>query len=726
MQYKIQENYQNFFIHLQGVCEYSIDQTLTSKSKRPYKISELDFFSKLYENRTRAEKDIKDFLNNSSNLLSIVGNAGAGKTTLGRKISNDLNNEEHFVLFMDMRADDIMDYKNPKDENEFKRKFLNRIKSEYKDRLFYYPDHRVQQNELKAKNHKYYELIAFILKRLDDSIKPRRIFHHFTDLQTKAAMIFNEYLEEDEINMNDGYDGYYDWIKKNISSDKEMRELVYEVDKTLQISHLVFAADYIYDFKGQYIWIDNIDALPEVLQPEAQSLIKFVHNRISDYAATIISMRTENIFRDHDFFEPTSPPFIGTVKLYLPESEKEEFVAKSLDLPHIDFKLFTKIVNNRVKLAINLTNEKNSSLTIDEQYAIEKVTDCLLEAMEFIDAPLLANNSLRHLLHIFSECLSYLFTEVDKDSNFIKAVNYDKWYIATLFLTWVRNSRNPEHRIGIYDIVDILNKWKENEIDNRGCTLDYLTINTVWNLTIENLNEVSGLSSLPFVNEIINRLKLLGYDEDDVKISLYRLYNQEGMYSSCLEIHDETDLYIKKWESIKASSQVRITPRGKVLAGKIGNTFGYLIECLRYNSSEYKEKTNPDSSIHPIIDINTALEYLIPELCSIGNMHLKEMEKILESELVDFELYLKYFGLPETKSYPKKGLIGTQINGRKYSLQFQSIIGTITNYSKVKQSKYIDYLTKLETEFNKSLKNLIDNQSYRSDFENIIDWTKPL
>ena len=219
--------------------------------------------------------------------------------------------------------------------------------------------------------------------------------------------------------------------------------------------------------------------------------------------------------------------------------------------------------------------------------------------------------------------------------------------------------------------------------------------------------------------EVISRLQLLGIDEFDIRKSMYNLYNENGVYSSCIEIHDENQLFIKSPEDIRDSSFLRIMPRGKVLIGKIGNTFGYLFECLRFHDQSINQIT---TGSHPEVNVSKSLKALIPLLCEIAEMHCKSLKMILEvNEAIDFYTYIEYFGLPQRKS-TNTTLSGYTVKGRKYCLQFQAIIGTIIRYGEIKTHRYSNYIEQLEIEFNKVIQGTIDGKEMNLDFKELIDW----
>ena len=103
--------YVTYLSALREVSDYAVDLRLVEEDEaiflRPFKISQDDFFSQLYQER-EVEGELLRKLQTSSGMIVLVGSRGSGKTCLGLKMKRMLEAGtayRSFISFIDIRVE---------------------------------------------------------------------------------------------------------------------------------------------------------------------------------------------------------------------------------------------------------------------------------------------------------------------------------------------------------------------------------------------------------------------------------------------------------------------------------------------------------------------------------------------------------------------------------------------------------------------------------------------
>lgn len=741
--------YVTYLSALREVSDYAVDLRLVEEDEaiflRPFKISQDDFFSQLYQER-EVEGELLRKLQTSSGMIVLVGSRGSGKTCLGLKMKRMLEAGtayRSFISFIDIRVEGFEDILGTHNPQAFKEQLLERMKNSYLGELFRYEEKEVGGRILNP----LLWLRAYLLKASPEM--PSKIFHVFTPLQNKAAELYDTYVQES----GSGTEvDYYEWLLRTHKNQKKVKKLIRRLESKIGVSHLVYAARYLYEFQRQYLWIDNIDILPDQLQAELQRAITLVHARVSDYVGTVVAVRDENVFKDYDLEEEGAPPHETFVRFYSKSSssipsfdvpsmttnELKEIIHKRLNftaeyhkrrLANSDARIndvedrLKEIDNKRQESALKyaleeLKKEKeNFGPTVSKQQLseIRQVSDKLLDTMERLGAIHLANNSLRYLLRIHSDCLEQLFvngSNIEKTSS-PPALTYESWYISTLFLAWIRYTTSPDHHIGFYDIIHTTAEWHASRKKSLGCFLHYLVITATWNMTLKRRISNSRQYRIPSVHNLVSQLELIGYSRNEVIEALHSLYHQGTSRNSIVEIQSKTKHVIRESSDIDDDCLIYVTSRGKCLAGIVGNTFGYLYQCVKHHKAQ--DVLNSDQWTSELTDTYSATKEILPYLYDIAKMHISGMQEIKNSGSIEPEDFMsKYyamFGLPLRPPYARRMDFGLVVGGGRRALYLEALIEGIIAYIPRRHNDLLKHLNDLLKSYKSSIEQVASGDS---------------
>ena len=74
----------------------------------------------------------------------------------------------------------------------------------------------------------------------------------------------------------------------------------------------------------------------------------------------------------------------------------------------------------------------------------------------------LANNCLRDLLTLHRDCLAFLLRSPAEDQEPPQALEYESWYISTLFYKWLRSTKR-RYQMGVVDVISLSRDWHSRE-----------------------------------------------------------------------------------------------------------------------------------------------------------------------------------------------------------------------------------------------------------------------
>lgn len=785
------DQYKTFLKILRPVSRYAIDLTLAEMHDAPdedgdpdaewdclaenkppesFNIGRNEFLNSLYQ--PRGDEDVVlNFMKTSKDLICLVGPKGCGKTSMGYKIHQTLSDSSlynYYVAFLDVRVLTNLCNLDLYNKDAFREAVLEEIKSNYMFNLFDYKNDKNGENpEVK--------LWAYILHRSEHMSS--QLFSSFWKVQNKAAQLFSAYQKQDWQARETA--SYYDWLMATHNVEPEVMILTDQLREMIKIPHLIYAARAIYKYSKQFIWFDNIDAIPDGLQSETVSILKRNHGLVSDYVGTVIAVREENVFRMHDI-EYSAPPHITRVNIDIERNDKGNAIYREVDAGHpaigvpvIKKGVLVNIVNNRLEftrnfqrlkcetidLMIQNETERLSILTDPQQkskiqHRIEELTkeqlfysplisnDCynyikelsnkMLDILDQEKVIHLANNSLRDFLMIYRDFLAVLLKGSAPKEIRPLALDYEPRHIITLFLRWIRTTPR-KFRIATYDIIEETEKWYSNKKRGVGCILHHLVITTIWNLTVDNVVDLGGkkLYLNPTVGEVVYCLSSLGFERQEILKTILALHRHEyssphvheALYGQVIEFRSTK--FINSLNDIEDDHIVYVTYRGKCFVGLTSNTFGYLYECIRCYNEKTKDKGKSKKQRDPYKPQSSLVyvEEIIRPLCDIAQMHYETFQRLRDDAYKGnkewFVNYCSWFGIPRIPPYKRGRDIGIQVKEIKRVLQFQALIDGVISY--FRKEPGTDKLEKLQNLFMNAVNRLSDFQDAPSDVVNFRD-----
>ena len=112
-------------------------------------------------------------------------------------------------------------------------------------------------------------------------------------------------------------------------------------------------------------------------------------------------------------------------------------------------------------------------------------------------------------------------------------------------------------------------------------------------------------------------MQILGYSENEILDQIYALYFQPERREHILGIRSRS--LLPSVEHLKEDMGMRIyvTYRGKCLAARAGNSFGFVAECVRRANAVADSEVEPR---HDLLNTDTAAAAMLPDLCDIAQM----------------------------------------------------------------------------------------------------------
>ncbi|HKS11273.1 MAG TPA: hypothetical protein VJS13_17100 [Pyrinomonadaceae bacterium] len=674
---------------------------------KPYSFGESEFYDYLYVKRD-VEEVLKKDIRMSGEYLLLVGPRGSGKTTVGKKIQREMKNSAAlriFIVFLDIR---FIKQNLNLNRDSFVESLKRQVMVRYLEDLF-----PLDHDEKVFERLRLWE---YLLQPGQRNRLPSALSATIHELRDEANLQLQRFRFKSSENERADL---YAWLKAT-HLNKGVSALTKQLEKTIGIAHLIYAAQDLCNYDRQIIWFDNTDALPEPLQPEVIDLVKTFHQGMGNRVSTVVAIREENVYRDEDpFEEPGAPPYRKRIKMRIDRdndgnplwgidipiiepNELESIVEQRMDLAKRKQKQYRDEYNARIDSEMSIAQEisdlsqKEESLRRIEEYKkhltdyeplmsesvyrdFKKLSAQVMNVLHDNMLIYLTNSSLREFLFIHRDVLSHVIKSAKYDLK--EALGYPAWYISTLFYQWLA-STDRDYQIPAYNVVKETENWIHNGKKRAGCILSYLIITTIWNLTLEKEYEHDHRRAFhnPYISEVENRLKELDYTEDEIINKLYELHTDVAPgsiveFRSHRRITSADDL---KWN--KTANKVYLTYRGRCLASLSSNTFGFFYQ----NIQQY---------LHPhgggdALQLRRASEYaeqMLPYLCDIAQMHYDSLKILransgLEPE-VWFTKYCERYGIPQRDPYRRSIDIGVQIKGIRRALQFEALVAGLISYS---------------------------------------------
>lgn len=666
------------------------------EDQRTLPIGPKEFLGGLYIRRSVEQALLNRIFSPSAELTCFVGPRGAGKTSVAAAVRSQLQErpeKDVFVTYIDARFGTAVKEHSARTPDELEAFLRDTIINYYLFKLFPFteedPEPRLQ-------------LWEFLLSPRSEKEKPLDLFGVFRIPFESAQKAFSRF----RTTKGHSQIAFGDWLREHYKTDTVIQQITDTLDQKVDIGHLVYAARFLHGFSRQVIWVDNIDALPEILQPLViRHLLKF-QLTITIYTATIAAVREENVYREEDITEEDSPPYENRVLLEIPRDTREHTYYPSVDIPAVKLSTLREIIEKRMVLARDLLRADVNSGILPAEMAISdqrwqhlrSLTDRILDVFDSVQAVFLANNCVRDLMFIHRDFLAYLLASTNEEREPPEAMDYELWYLATLFHAWVRTTKR-KYQIGPYDAIRLAKDWHRETVKRVGCFLPYLVTTCIWNFCIENKGKT------PTIGEVVKRLAMLGYDREDILADIFDLYSSEERRAHIVGIRSGGR--IRDWKSLKKGKHllIYVTYRGKCLALRAGMSFGFIAECIRRDLMSEKR----DHHGHPgLKDTEEVARQMLPYLCDIAEMHYQALvyirDKWSSMGATWFDNYLRWFGLPQEWPYRRTEAVGERLDGARRALYFDTLMSSLSGY--VRHYPVARQFVKLSALYNQAVQHL--------------------
>jgi len=730
----MKESIVKFMSLYKSIAKVGIDSSYLKIKSKKHGVNKKQFLKRIYLNREGIQKMIyRDILLNNDDLICIVGPRGCGKSSIGFKIKDDLEKDKSqktFIIPINIRKEEAKKHfdTNADAKAYIRKRIINYYKKQFPPKF-----------QLKAKN-PFIKLYSFLLDTtIGEEYRPTDIFIHFEDLAQDA-----------EVEMaGTGHESITEWLT-NCFHEKEVKKLIKKVKKELDVIYLSYALAYIYDYEQQVIWIDNIDALNEYQQQNLINGINKIQTSSLETLTYVIAVREENIFREEHLSDFGTRPFRSAIYWKDPFFNKPEIANNAFNMEVVSKDEFNQIIVKRIEFVKlyqiysvkKLTKEKENvkadkSLSDKERQSklegIQKELDQFLPVINETDYKkiktlsllindvfyrekihYISNNSLRNMIPLHRE---FLYFEIKRDfggsSRITDSQSFEpsslrlpKPFLQTELLQFI-TSHNKDLMFKLLDIVSYTeNKVKKSDKELY-CFLPNLVITTIWNLCIENTLEREEFYIAPTIEDVINKLKAIGFEDAEVIETIFNLYRQKNGKSNFLAISSEKK--IKQVSDLELKMKVRPTYRGKTAVSSIISSFGYIYPLCSKSDKNAMIYTSPNRT-------NQDGYKILPIISSLGEAHLKSLLYIKKNhnngnnKVNWLEHYYMTYGIPMMRPYCRSYQGKVSFPNRKYSLVFESILYSLIAYFEHRKAhSLISKFKKLEQEY-LQFRNLIEKE----------------
>lgn len=685
-----------------------------------FRLTEEEFIEHLYQERPEAENAILNQLQTRPDLLCFIGESGAGKTSVARKLRYVLNRRKlynFFVCYIDarlaIRGNEHLVHGSSEEFLVFLRRL---IREHYIDSLF--RNHETSLSPARG----LADLYAYLLDPGRDPGRPENLFFSLFSLQDEADDLFRSYVDN-PTNAYSSREDFSEWLLREAPANREIRTIKATLRRLLDVHHLVYAARSLHGFDLQVIWLDNVDGLPHRQQRALFRHAKLFHNRVADYACTVISLRDESV-KDFESDEDGAPA--RTSRVLLQPNKKGGYISyPSYEIPALDSRSLRRIIMRRLEatrvlqlkrlaelrtLDYRLRDDLAAAPNSEREIIIRKITELRAElefygpaisrerydelvrlSMKLVStiakegAVYLANHSIRDVISIFRDCLAHLLRFGTDGDGRLFALGFEDWYITTVFLSWIRITER-DFRVEVPDIFESLHRWRQTGMTGVGCQLSYVTINAIRNLE-EEKRTVSRVHRFPAVREVVARVARLGYSENEIVEAIYQQIQHRNVDfrlrsgGGARQVYDDED-NILRIEALGVDDEVFVRPRGKCITAVTAGSFGYIYECLARH--RYEGDRAPEE-IPKRVSTSLALEGMIESLRAVADMHIEQLRRYRDTrEVIDrnwLREYRLHFGTllhpPYTRSASGGGVIA---EGYRRALQFELLANSLLLY----------------------------------------------
>lgn len=534
----------NFY---ESVMLYSYGDTLGGFSNlRQEHLKELDasFFKSIYLQRSLIQQEILVKLSNKAP-LSIEGVEGCGKTTIIKKVIDDIDQKEYPVSIVDFnQLYTRFGFVNCKDRESWYNKLEKCITMRIKEDFF-----DVENDENKEC---FYEDMIFIQN---------------IDYREKLLERFKQEKRCAPKNKGELKDWY---TERRFEKDPGIQKIREEIMETAKYYHYVSAlarSKSMANFRKYLVILDNIDRIHRDHQTYCFEFAHDFYHNVGESAKLIFSIRKENAHlpRNTTSINAANVQRIRVVDPDAPIKEREKLSTGE----------FHEIINQRFIFYKKYHKSKEFC----------EIANFLTEVLKYTYAEItlidLANQSIRCALKYHCEFLLHLMGIYGSFDRLRKIFNAkeDRLKIESILSShlygWV-TSYSEVLNTQCLNLVELYNKCKSSDFREFGCDLSYLIL-----VNLYNMNRIITF------RELKENFLILAVNDQNLKEKILELYNSRNKeFGHIISIWADED--IENSNNITDATQIELNYRGRTLIKRVTTKFTF-INRLIYDNRRYYE-----------------------------------------------------------------------------------------------------------------------------------------
>jgi hypothetical protein len=535
------------FKKYRAIMRFALEETRQDDLERREKyIQELEnsFYDSIYFERDLLEQEIKEDILFDSSVLTIQGTEGCGKTTVLKKVADELHQDGYPCIKLDFNFLYHDVFVECRDEPSW----INKIGEQLS----------------KTISQKHFSLSD------DDNLEflyESYLFPEEKQTKIESNDLTRELIEEYKYKKSEVPEHerkLKEWYRNNKFENETIRSIRNKILDRTNYAHYILAFMKITKNHNKMIVIlDNVDRIPREYQPNCFHFGIDFYNNLKHCAKIIVCIREENAHYPRNSAAIQSAAITPLKVLDKKAKDRRRQILDPYD--------FHKILQRRYDFYKDYAEDNNfceliGSLTnfLKREYAEFLLID-------------LANQSIRtaldyhcifvyHLIKKYSESRDINKIERILNTYKNKPGKVSSFLNSHLF-GWIAKYTEDLDMQSL-NIVKLYSACRSKDYRAVGCDLGYLIL--------VNLNNERGPVKL---SKIIQNLAILGFEKSDIKKRIYELYNLRNReFGYVITIWN--DDIIEDVDSLKDYTKIEINYRGKTLIDSIATSFTFISRLL--------------------------------------------------------------------------------------------------------------------------------------------------
>jgi len=610
-------------MHYRAFVNYSyveVSEDLRRSDESLQKILKKNFFAHIYHCRPDAEEKLMAWIKlDNTELGIIVGAQGSGKSTIIRKIIDEVDNDKYCVVVLDM------------------------------EKVYCDVEDDVEGGNLKVWK-------DFVEGIIEDYILENYYNANFSDFLTYLLFSGKTNLRKGLLKFIDGIEDLYakyklearkkgsvlsvsDWFVDFRHEDR-IQDIKKEITNKLRLSHYIESVFELKKgiFSHFIIVLDNVDRVPIKYQPYMYKMANDILNKNSALVNVIISTRRETAHFPEDIPGERSVPFIQ-LGVYGDHKQNYKWTQDE----------FNDILANRNAFFLEASTKGLIALDPQVAYQYIKISEYLVDVYASTVLVNIANQSIRDALKYHTEFIEYLYSEYDNSYSKLLSI-LEKEEVRPIFLLSALygfltkySDVLDEQCIDLVKLVYVCNKNNYKGI--AGCDLSYLLLVSIYNYKSKFRHKS------PTVKNVFDKFNLFsvnaGVDKQLIKSHIFELYKLRSKdFGYILNIIGQSKAPISPSE-IDDDAELELTFRGELLIKTVSVSFTFINRLLYNMNSDFYYKKSDAESFGSYYNLENIPRHAFNQarfLSEVAFMHALELHRI-RSTINREDWYDKYISL---------------------------------------------------------------------------------